>query len=482
VWMRAGVVRWDGARYFIEQEGMDVLRAWEWQAADASRRGKDSSPRAGSLESLARIWTDSALTLRDILIETIAVARHLFFEGLNGDAAMVLMEAARAARLHVNQDGDVSLRELSTALFALWTEVAAVDLLPRGLDRLLYELARVSKHKDLIPIGELAQAALDIGQDPIRATARLEALAPFTDVALERTRASLRMLAARSTPPEREREVLEDIETWASTHDDAISRARLLGWRGRLAYRLNDFEASAALHLESARALQRPIERAAAFLNSASACTEAFRFEDAISRAESARETLGERRHPLIALRIEWVTRWARYRRGDTLTPDPPLLDAAECVGIPNMFAPLLMLESAVHFRAQDKGNAAALARRASSVWSTARVLPDLALLCQCLALACGDGGSEEVSQLAERAADCETFGIEVQALGLLRSAGLRPTAAIVGRFETKLREVPLERFKTRLDVLSASEALLLFRQGELGTLRTAESHQLDPE
>lgn len=447
-WKRAGLVRWEG-RAFVLEADVETLRFALGEEPDETR-------------TLAATLMDPAASVESLIGRSMTAARRAVDEGLHADAKSMLAQAAREARLRsVTRPVEPAALE---ELFSAWIEVAVLDLSPTDVDALLYELAHArGRSARLASLAELAQAALDLHQDPPRAAARLAALPPFASEMLERLRAALRMIAARSGPVEEERALLDEIIAWGAGCAEELSSARVLGFRGRYEYRMNEFELSAVLHEASARKLSRPFERAAAHLNAASARVEACQFDDALDQCDAAAKAMGARRNPLLALRVEWLRRLARYRRGEPVEPDVELIEAAEAAALPGYCAPLLLLEAAVHLRRESRVCGAALARRAADTWRALHALPDFVTLCACLELACvGAVDDELAARLCAATQQITTFGLELQALGLLALGGWRATDEARARASRRMDDIVPEKREVRLDVLSATESLAL--------------------
>src|SRR5262249_545685 len=142
----------------------------------------------------------------------------------------------------------------------------------------------------IVRLDTLMQARLAFKAGGDRALQILDALGPFEEHALERLRQGLRMLAARRCDHAREDAVRDDVERWAATATDRVTRARFARWLGGYHYRKGRFREAARLHAEAVEHEPWLISRIAARDACASALMEAFEYTEAIAWAKATRE------------------------------------------------------------------------------------------------------------------------------------------------------------------------------------------------
>ena len=398
---------------------------------------------------------------REAASEAVAAARRHAAEGDLGAATAALAEGWRAAR----QQGEAALVDEETRILSTWAEVAFAEGTPRALDRVLYELTRASAHGPALSrLEALLRAALAApGAGGLQALEKVDDIAPFSDAELERRRHRVRVVAAATrASASLVEDVLEDVEAWAEQSRHPLALLTLTEGRARQRYHEGRFEEAAALHAKAAALEPWKPGRIAAILYSASALLEAFRHEEAATRAEEGRELAANCRNPYWEGRAEWLLRSARYRMGNTQGPDLELVDAVARVGVVDLEALVCLNEAAAAMRAEAHDEGAALADRAATIWR-GMGRPWATTVARALAIACGAvTDADEVEVLAERALACKGPGVGIQALGLLG----RAFPAVRGRFRGAVaglvRDVPEAHWDQRMDVLSVNEALEL--------------------
>lgn len=394
-------------------------------------------------------------------------------------AAGLVEEASRFLRGDGAAAGSEEGWRLEERVFAAWLSVAMRDGTPGILDRLLYAVDRsVAPGPGVRKVAALARAALAQALEPARAMRLAEEVGPMTDPALERLRWELRMSAARAGTVETEEQVFAEIERWVEAAREGVPAAGadaagaveasgedvLEGWlsslRGRRLYRQGRFDEAAAAHQRAAALAPGTPEMVLQRVHAAAAWLEAFRHEEAKRAAGEALSELGSLRNPVLEARAEWAFRAARYRLGETDGADLELVAAVDALKLP-YFAPLVALtEAAAAFRAGDAATGRALAERAAAAWESARIQPEMVLLANALAIACGAPADEgRVDELTEAAGRCTVLGVGAQVLGLL--GWFRPGAIRVS--DQGWREltagVPGDCRGKRIDVLSIEEA-----------------------
>ncbi len=435
---------------------VDVERLWPAEKVRAVRTSLLAALPPGTDGRLLLLLGDPSSTAEAVTDEVCVLARRLFDAGQTGVACTTLEEAVRYVRIHDEASAPAPIAQLER-LFSIWVEIACSEATPRVLDRVVYEIARApSPSRTVSRLAGLARGALELSSDPVRATATLEALGPFEDVALETCRATLRMIASRSMTLDDERRVLADVTTWVEAVDQPALRARLFGWQGRVRYREGRYAEAAELQLKAAEGLPRVFDRLVAQLMGASALLEAFEPEGVLAITGAVRAELQARRYPLLSARCEWLERAASYRLGRDMAPDLELVSAVEAFGAATM-APLVCLtEAAIAWRSRMPELTRDLAARAREGWERMGALPDAVLLMACLSVVAGDLAQEPTA--LQRRATSASPDFSLQSLGLLAMAGFI-TADGVEAARRALARIPRERWQRRIDVLSVDEA-----------------------
>jgi hypothetical protein len=270
------------------------------------------------------------------------------------------------------------------------------------------------------------------------------------------------IVAARSCDRDTEEQVLTEIAAWVEGTDNPETRARLDGWRGRLAYRDCRFAEAAEFHFRASEHLPREADRIAALLNGASALLEDFRPDVALAIAAECLDRLRELRHPLLEARAEWLIRHARYRRGEDLAPDAELVEAASELGVPSMEASITFTEAAFAWRCGQGEVAQRLASRAETLWRKLRLVPEFSALASARARARGGASApKEIAHvLAETRSAPARTGVTVQVLGLLGPVFPHLVSGWREEVPALAEQIPRAHWGTRIDVLSVDEAL----------------------
>ncbi len=445
-----------------EIEVMASVRAsdvWPPQRIEAARSALIEALPPGHVRRLREMLASPNVSLASLIREGVLSARRLAGEGRFGPAMAVLESLAQVLR-GSRESPAVERDELGAMVFGAWLELVSVEFVPARAERLLYELSRIDSRDGIFErLRTLTRAALDLSRDPPRALREAEAVGSFDDVGLERARANIRVLAARSLTEAGEAAVIDDVARWVEASVDATARARLLGWRGRLAYRVGKFDAAAELHLAAARELERPIERVGALTNAASALLEAFRPKEARSVVHRARTILA-RRSAHFEARLEWLTRAAAYRLGEPIVADLDLVAAVDREGLAFMLPLVRFTEAAIAWRAGDLSIACELATLAASGWRALRMLEEQAVAADALALLCGAHRARDaILGLADAAATFRTPGIGLQTLALLALSGVSLSEAHAAAGARLSSEIEPARRHLRMDILSAAEA-----------------------
>ncbi|MEZ4299015.1 MAG: hypothetical protein R3B70_28965 [Polyangiaceae bacterium] len=443
--------------------GIAARRRAEWRRRAHSAVARALSPGAhGRLFHLLASQSDrDPGEPDDIVTETLTLVTPMLATGHLGQATELLSDGLLAAR-RAARGRDRPFSE--ARLLGLWVDLALSDGSPRALDRALYEVCRATpRTSETASLEALLRASLAMrtatGE---RALSLVEQGAhPFSDPDLELRRHHVRVQAARLCSLEREEAILASVARWAEQPRGPRARASLSDWLGRLRYGQGRFDEAAALHAEAAEGLPWITERIGALLNGASALLEAFRFDEAAESAESARDLAIQCRHAYYEVRAEWLLRSARYRRGDSLSPDEELVQLAARVAVANLEALVCLNESAVALRCGAFPVALSLAERTRDLWTSAGKTWGI-LFAQALVMAVSGAPLEEAKALAKRAEECPVPGAGIQMLGLSVRAcpELVPLVAPIVR---RLAEtIPHRHWPLRMDVLSVHDALVL--------------------
>ena len=437
--------------------------AWPWERRQRAHRAIARALPRGAEGRLLHILAgadaaeESAMVIAD---EAATLARTRAEAGHLGHAVAALADALLAVRQWCS---DAGRHDPASGLHiqGAWVEIALFDGTPRALDRVLYELCRVSSGTEATEhLADLVRAALARSAGGERALEVAEAIAPFAELPLERRRHGVRVAAARRCSREREETVLANVARWAEECGDSQARAALAGWMGRLRYRQGRFDDAAALHVEAARQEAWVTTRIEATIAAASAWMEGFRHGEAEVWARSGLALAEGCRHPYHAARAEWILRSMAYRTGAASAPDHELVDAVAALGVLDAEALVCLTEAAVAWRVGRWSEGRALAMRVHRIW-TPTAWTWGAMLARCLALACGDeAAKDEVKALAASAGACHLPRIGLQALGLLGE--LFPEARDEWRVaaEALAATVPREFWPLRMEVISVAEAL----------------------
>jgi hypothetical protein len=421
----------------------------------------------GRLFHLTSLATSTSVELAR---EALAAAQRALERGRSSQAIALIEEGVRFLREpHGTPTRGVALPAeqlelpgLRRALFFQWFEIVSSELAPRSADRFLYELSRARSDSETILLAELGRALLELSADPPRALDRLTSLGAIADPTLARCRASMMIVAARSCDRDTEEQVLTEIAAWVEGTDNPETRARLDGWRGRLAYRDCRFAEAAEFHFRASEHLPREADRIAALLNGASALLEDFRPDVALAIAAECLDRLRELRHPLLEARAEWLIRHARYRRGEDLAPDAELVEAASELGVPSMEASITFTEAAFAWRCGQGEVAQRLASRAETLWRKLRLVPEFSALASARAIASGRASApKEIAHvLAETRSAPARTGVTVQVLGLLGPVFPHLVSGWREEVPALAEQIPRAHWGTRIDVLSVDEAL----------------------
>lgn len=456
------VRRADGVVRLAVTVGADDV--WPAERVEQARRRLAETLPPGANGRLFHLTSLATTTPLELAREAQAAAERAYERGRTGRALALIEEALRFLREPAgtpprgvtrpsNEPDEHPLRE---SLFTRWFEIASSESSVAATHRMLYELGRSPEMGEAgAALTELASSFVELSADPLRALDRLDRLGPLRHPALERRRSAIRMVAARSADEALEARILDDI---VSRADDEASGS-IEGWKGRLAYRRGEYAAAASHHARAAELEPNRVDRIGAQLNAASAMLEAFELDAALSLARSCLDTLREIRHATLELRAEWLIRVARYRLGESLTPDSELLLAAEELRLESLTASVALREAAFAWRTGDSELARKFAVKAERSWRHLQLLPDLATLARALAIAAGEPATEaEARALMNGVAGSRIMGVGVQVLGLL--VPRYPALAIEPRARALAETVPAPHWSQRIDVLSVSEAL----------------------
>lgn len=301
-----------------------------------------------------------------------------------------------------------------------------------------------------LAVGPWTERALDLASD----------LEPFAQVELELLRQSIRVHAARRASMDRESEVLSELAAWATATADPVVRGTYAGWLGRLRYREGRYHEAAEQHRVAAAAPLWRAAQAAALVNAASALMEAFRLEEAMDLAETARRFFETCRHAAGRIQATWFARTIAYRRGDALDPDDAWIDWIAARGMREFEGLASVTEAAIAWRSGDRARGRALAHRAEQAWTVMGETAGARLLAMALGVTCSPPGSvpaESIAALERGAVACPTPGVGIQVLALIAEHRETPVEADVE--EALSAQVPAEHWPCRIDVLSVEEA-----------------------
>jgi eukaryotic-like serine/threonine-protein kinase len=466
------IARRDGERVYLSSP-LDASAVWGKSELAGARRSLILALPPGSDGRLWHLLADDEASAGATAREALDAAAIAYRAGRIGHAALLLHEGLRA----LATERDAESEALRDETFALWLELAVLDLSPHSADRLLYEIDRAPPTRVSAQIAQIARGIPELSSDPRRA---LDRFAEISDLAprFEAHRSAIRMVAARSLEAEREAEVLAQVEAWARADGRPDTLARLDGWRGRYAYRAGDYEQAAQLHLRAAAHLEHPLDSLAARLHAGAALLEAFELDRAHAVASEAIGALDSVRNAHLEGRAQWILRTCRYRRGEDLEPDVELLDAAALVGVATLEGQIAITEAAFAWRAGKLELARTLALRAERTWRSLALLREFGAVVRSLAIVCGHpGGEPQALELVREVSSCKTMGASIQVAGLLSMAFPALATSLRERADAWSKTVPSEYWSTRIDVISVDEA----RSAIFGaSRRTSEGHS-DP-
>lgn len=305
----------------------------------------------------------------------------------------------------------------------------------------------------------LCDAALSIhGGDAAGAAERLATLDAFEDERLEVARQQIAVQTASFGPRPAQIALLDGLEArWVGR--SRSRRARLLGWRGTVAYLEARYEASAALHLASAADREDECGRLAALLCAASAWLEADRWADAErSAAEAAALAwrIHNPAHEALALHLQ---RAAAYRSERPVDPAPALARAAMLLEDRVDGAMILITEAALGWRLGDTEGAVPLALAAERRFAS-EGHADGARLAMALADHIEPQLSDEARERLAQAAELSARPLlGLQTLGLLGPRLARPEEHLPAALRLAAA-LPEDRWQRRRELCSVDEAL----------------------
>ncbi len=161
--------------------------------------------------------------------------------------------------------------------------------------------------------------------------------------------------------------------------------------------------------------------------------------------------------------RAEWLLRAVAWRNGGQLSVDHELVDAVGALESRQLEALVCLGEAAVAWRDGDRDTAAMLADRAYQRWISVGE-PFGSLLAGALAHACGRALSDDaLSSVIERARACPSPGVGLQALAVLKQAGVA-AALDHDALDHLVAGIAREHWDRRMELYSVREALALLR------------------
>ncbi|MCK6574141.1 serine/threonine protein kinase [Myxococcota bacterium] len=378
-------------------------------------------------------------------------------------AAMVRQENALAQALLA--EGLAALRRsdvtpppaLETELLATWVTLAFRERTASAYDAVRYELARARRDDGFAGQAEALLRAMQAASNGHWAAAleTLDALAPFDAPEVDRCRMSTLGTIAQLCPLPLAQTLLARQRAWAATTTLAGAAAWAMGWEGLLMWRQGDYAAAGRLQEAAAAAHIDPTARLQAMANAAWSWLYAQACEHAERLASQALPAALDASLFLIAARLEWVVRTARYLQRRFDAPDRTLVAAARALHQPSMEAEILLTEAAMAWRTEDRAGARELARLAENAYRAAG-LPHSADLA--LALAGANGEPLDTGAFADAVARAESSpaSLRCQILGLLGCA--TGEADLIEAFRAVLATLAPEERTVCYDLASADE------------------------
>ena len=351
-----------------------------------------------------------------------------------------------------------------------WVPLALTGLVPRPMDRVLHELARLQGegawgpelHTVARRLDELIRAAITMLHAPSRALVLADAIEPFADPAIELARHSVRVRSARQVDSATMAATIDSAAAWCDERGGVRAQAALLMWRSTQRYDGGRYVEAAECAEQAAALSPDVLARIAATAEAGAAWLEAFRLEDAMRLGAATREAAAAARQPYFEAFGTSVERQSAYRMGRALPPDRAFIDLVEMLAVPSLVGITAMNEAALAFRCGDRDLCRAISGRARAVWRSAerRHVGNMAAVVEIHAGAPVD--PPEVEALLRWAIEGVVPGFGLQALALLRAwwpDGWAPSAAEVERL---CRQVPEQHWATWIDVLSVVESLAM--------------------
>ncbi|MCB9546545.1 MAG: hypothetical protein H6706_11920 [Myxococcales bacterium] len=278
-----------------------------------------------------------------------------------GEAAHAL-GLVRAALLHASPAGEERLVRRGLH--------AALDLRQAAaLDEACYWLERARRpDAALLALARLATQVYSTGghRDDL---ARLRALRGRSLTPFRPWIAGLHIQLLRSDGPDAQLAALEDLRgRWASTPE---LDARLLDCEGLILYHRGDYAEAAGRHEAAARQAPGLHRQLSALGNAAASWMELGELGRTVAHAAEMQRLAGSARHVFYFSRGEWLSREARWRRGDALVPDEAVVAGLAAQGVRDVAGLLAMTEACGARRLDEPDQARRLAARALALLPT---------------------------------------------------------------------------------------------------------------
>jgi hypothetical protein len=439
------------------------LEAWERAGLAEREDGGLRVPRA-SLDRLAAgvqvVRADG--TMAQVRSEGLSTADLLQLAradrqaGRRGVARIRLQAGLEVAR----RAGDLGVEDdLLTQLCLLEFSTDRTELVALALYAMERSATRTARREAL---AALAHAHLDqLSGARALAAVRSEAMAPFDDDELECVRVGAIVFGVGLTPGAAADAMLARWEPWSQV--SPLRRAKWVGWRAAMRYRLGEMEVAAGMHLEAAKLKAQAEATFDSVLASrgqaATALLDASRIDQAYALALEVEEAAAAVRlssHEAVAA---WVRRRVSYVLGEVDGPDLALVEAAAGLSTreESMFT---WVEGVIAWRTGHPSAARALLERAVRVLDS-RGHTSARLLFDALgwALFSRDGaGADRI--LTEMDAVAMPPLLRLQVLGLLVSGRPELHRILAKPISELAQSEPPSAWERFREVLSVAEAV----------------------
>lgn len=464
-WVRTGVGYWDGDRVRISHERLTHLETTSDRVARATmlpshrRRANPSAPQDPRSEATELSGLDSNAVadaldrgdFREAVRIATAQAERALDAGIGVHAFTAAGWALPLARL--TRDEDLVLRAITCRV------AGAMDSgMAQLLELAIYEIEQVRSFCDVARIAKIARLALDArGRRPTDDDERrARELGPFENETIEQHR--MAVLARRvAADVENRGDLIDELAAWAIDPQHLERQHRLASWIGLCCYETLNFADDLRWQLFAAES-PRLSTSLAALGNAMSALVEDGQINEAVAIGERIRE------HPLHLVPLAGWTlvlleTSIEYRSTGIVRNSADLVDLAALIGDENGRGIVCLTLAASLWRSGDWDAAVASAREAAAGFRRS-MTPAGVLLAESLEAACRGRSELDLGELLKQSLACPIPGIRLQALALLRLAGVDPSN-LERSAEEAAAALDASQANVRREVLSVDECLV---------------------